>query len=224
MNWARESQARPTRDARGFTMLEITIILAVIAILGLILAPSVVNFLNQSRLARAQNDVQVLGDAVVDFLGDTGFFPRYADGGRQRPIRLLVSPGATGEALPGAEGWVLTATDVLDLISNQLVNNRPQFGNQGYPLKSFDSGPGWNGPYFAADLQADPWGNRYVINVEHLSAMLGAFEADGVQEKRAVWAISAGPDGVFDTVYPTTSQQLVSSASASPLDVSARIQ
>ena len=62
MNWARESQARPTRDARGFTMLEITIILAVIAILGLILAPSVVNFLNQSRLARAQNDVQVLGD------------------------------------------------------------------------------------------------------------------------------------------------------------------
>lgn len=215
---------RGVGDTRGFTLLEITIILAVIAILGLVLAPSIVNFLNQSRLARAQNDVEVLADAVVEFFGDTGFFPQYADGQRTRTIRLLVSPGAVGEAQAGSESWGLVAPDQIDLIANQLINNRPSFGSSGYPLKTTLSGSGWNGPYVSSDLQSDPWGNRYVINVEYLSVMMGAVEADGVQVKRAVWALSAGPDGVFDTLYPTASQQVVGSAAASPLDLSKRIQ
>ena len=83
---------------------------------------------------------------------------------------------------------------------------------------------GWNGPYLASRLPEDPWGNRYVINVEHLSSSIDAMEADGVQEKRAVWVLSAGPDGIFDTIYPTPSSQLLSNAVASPADISARIQ
>lgn len=216
--------ARAARPERGFTLLEITIILAVIAILGLILAPSILNFLSQSRLARAQNDVQVLADSVSDFFRDTGFYPKYADGDRTGTVRLLVSPGAVGEALPGAEAWTITDPGAIDWIANQLINNRPSFGTIGYPLKSPGSGSGWNGPYISTDVDSDPWGNRYVINVEFLSVMPGALEADGIQEKRAVWALSAGPDGAFDTLYPTTDQQLISTASASPLDISARIQ
>lgn len=215
---------RALRRQRGFTLLEITIILAVIAILGLILAPSILNFLNQSRLARAQNDVQVLADSVQEFFRDTGFFPKYADASRSRGVRLLVSPGSVGEAQPGAEPWTLTDPGAIDWIANQLVNNRPSFGAAGYPLKTTASGSGWNGPYISTDLDSDPWGNRYVIDIEFLSVMPGAVEMDGIQEKRAVWALSAGPDGIFDTLYPSTGQQLISSASASPLDISARIQ
>lgn len=212
------------RRGRGFTLLEVTIILAVIAILVLILAPSILNFLSQSRLARALNDVEVLAHAVEDFFDDNGFFPQYADGQRATPIRLLVSPGSVGAAGVGADGWTLTNPLLVDSISNQLVNNRPSFGNAGYPLKTGIIGSGWNGPYLNAHMQPDPWGNRYVINVEHLSVNLGAFEAGGLQEKRAVWAISAGPDGTFDTLYPTATEQLRSNAAASPLDISSRIQ
>ncbi len=208
----------------GFTLLEITIILAVIAILGLVLAPSIINFLNQSRLARARSDVEVLGAAVEEFFRDNGFFPQYTDGDRSRRIRLLVSPGAVSGAQAGAEGWALVTPGEVDLISNQLINNRPSFGLSGYPLKTTVSGSGWNGPYTSSDLQSDPWGNRYVINVEFLSVMTGAVEADGVQEKRAVWALSAGPDGIIDTLYPSATQQLIGNAAASPLDISARIQ
>ncbi len=211
-------------DRRGFTLLEITIILAVIAILGLILAPSILNFLNQSRLARAQSDVEALARAVTDFFQDTGFFPQFADAERTRKIRLLVSGGAVGQARPGAEPWLEVSPGAIDLIANQLINNRPSFGPVGYPLKTGVGTSGWNGPYLSADLQSDPWGNRYAIDVEFLSVMPGGVEADGVQEKRAVWALSAGPDGVFDTPYPTRSTQLVSNAAASPLDVGARIQ
>ena len=113
---------------------------------------------------------------------------------------------------------------MVDFISNQLVNNRPSSGDIGYPLKTALSGSGWNGPYLNAHMPRDPWGNRYVINVEHLSVNPGSFEAGGVQKKRAVWALSAGPDGVFDTLYPSGDAQLLANASASPLDISARIQ
>jgi hypothetical protein len=139
-------------------------------------------------------------------------------------IQLLVSAGATGDAEPGAEGWLNTLPAGIDLISNQLVNNRPSFGATGYPLKTALSGAGWNGPYIPTDVQEDPWGNRYVINVEHLSNSIDAMEADGFQEKRAVWVLSAGPDGIFDTPYPTSTTQLRSNATASPADISARIQ
>lgn len=208
----------------GFTLLEITIILAVIAILGLILAPSVLNFLSQSRQARAQNDVEVLAEAVFDFFRDNGFFPQFADAGRTQPLRLLVSPGAAGDAQPGAEGWIDADASRIDLIANQLVNNRPSYGGVGYPLKTAASTSGWNGPYLDTDVDADPWGNRYVINVEFLSVMPTAVEFGGTQEKRAVWALSAGPDGIFDTPYPTTSLQLIGSAQLSLQDIGRRIQ
>lgn len=215
---------RRSRTQKGFTLLEITIVLAVIAILGLILAPSIVSFLSQSRLARAKNDVRNLAHAVEEFFHDNGFHPQWADGSRTRKIQILISEGAVGDAQPGAEPWLSTQPNVIDLISNQLVNNRPSFGATGYPLKTALSGVGWNGPYLAAHPASDPWGNRYVINVEHLSAGLGAVEADGIQEKRAVWALSAGPDGVFDTTYPTAGSQLRSGAAASPADIAGRIQ
>lgn len=216
--------AARARNQRGFTLLEITIVVAVMAILGLILAPSIVSFLNQSRLARAENDVRAIADAVVEFVRDNGFHPQWADGQRSVRIQLLVSLGAVGEAQPGAEPWLNTQPGSIDLISNQLVNNRPSFGATGYPVKTALSGTGWNGPYLASHLPEDPWGNRYVINVEHLSNSIDAMEADGVQEKRAVWVLSAGPDGIFDTAYPTSSSQLRGNAAASPTDISARIQ
>ena len=212
------------RSQRGFTLLEITLILAVIAILGLVLAPSILNFLNQSRQARATNDVEVLAEAVHEFFIDNGFFPQFADAARSRRIRLLVSPGTVGDAAPGAEDWTLTDPTALDLISNQLINNRPSYGGVGYPLRGTPSGSGWNGPYLGDALESDPWGNRYVINVEFLSVMPGPIEIDGVQEKRAVWAMSAGPDGVFDTLYPSAVQQVLSAAAASPADIAKRIQ
>jgi type II secretory pathway pseudopilin PulG len=223
-SWEAGRRRGRARGAPGFTLLEITIILAVIAILGLILAPSVFNFLNQSRLARVQNDVRILADSVFEFFRDSGFHAQFADGQRQETIALLVSPGFVGEARPGAEPWLITDPSMVDFISNQLVNNRPSSGTIGYPLKTALSGSGWNGPYLNAHMQSDPWGNRYVINVGFLSVNPGAFEAGDVQQKRAVWALSAGPDGVFDTLYPTRDEQLLGNAAASPLDISARIQ
>lgn len=216
--------ARASRHA-GFTLLEITIILAVMAVLGLVLTPSVVSFINNSRLTRAQSDVQVLANAVAEFYEDNGFFPRYADPAKTQEIALLVTPGAVPASGQGAatERWTLEDPSLVDLVSNQLVNNRPGGGNVGYPLKVGIGATGWAGPYISSSVPEDPWGNRYAINVEFLEPMPGATEPNG-QEKRAVWALSAGPDGVVNTVYPTQSAQLISLVFLAPDDIGSRLQ
>ena len=142
------------------------------------------------------------------------------------PSVLLVTPGAIPESgnPPATDFWVTSAPGDLDFVVNQLINNRPSFGTTGYPLKTTISSAGWNGPYLAGEVQADPWGNRYSINVEFLSVNLGATEADGVQEKRAVWALSAGPDGRVETTYPTDVDQLIGNAVLDPGDLGVRIQ
>lgn len=217
------TKATKSRDA-GFTLLEITIILAVMAVLGLILTPSVVNFINNSRLARAQSDVEVLGNALAEFYKDNGFFPKYLDPNKNQEIALLVTPGSVPRAgVPAAEGWTIDDTSRIDRVTNQLVNNRPGGGNVGYPLKVDIAGTGWNGPYITSTVREDPWGNRYAINVGFLSANFGATQVNG-QEKRAVWALSAGPNGTVETPFPDNAIQLVSEAMIAGDDIGVRIQ
>ena len=57
----------------------------------------------------------------------------------------------------------------------------------------------------------DPWGHRYMINVGALG-----------QSKEPVWAISAGPDGLFQTDILTTG--LSASDSLRGDDIGYRIQ
>src|SRR3954452_15360020 len=95
------------RRATGFTLIELTVVLAVIVTLALILTPSVINFINDSRVARARTDTQTLSAAIIQFYRDNGFFPQWAlasnggPGTAANKVDLLVSPGNTpGSAAP----------------------------------------------------------------------------------------------------------------------------
>ena len=70
---------------------------------------------------------------------------------------------------------------------------------------------GWAGPYLnTPEIGADPWGNRYMINVCFLDPSPGALDAKG-QVKYSVWAISAGPNGIIETSFaqPVTSGGMI---------------
>src|SRR5687768_1450367 len=78
---AREAAVRSrrfSRGTRGFTLIELTVVLAVIVTLALILTPSVTNFITDSRVARTKSDTQTVASAVVQFYKDNGFFPQWS--------------------------------------------------------------------------------------------------------------------------------------------------
>ena len=187
----------------GFTLLEIVILIAVGAILAIVLVPAVRGFRQEALVSRALAETEVIARAVRAFRRDNGFFPRYVDVGSGSVASLLVTPGLVGGAVEGAEGWTATGSPEIDLLANQLIDNRPGFGGRGYPIESSSRGAGWNGPYLQAPLGPDPWGGRYAINVRFLGEMSSRpGSAPGANPTApAVWVLSAGPDGVFETPF-----------------------
>src|SRR5687768_14095527 len=83
----------------GFTLIELTVVLAVIVTLALVLTPAITNVITESRVARAQADTSTLNAAIVGFWKDNGFYPQWHTanaGGPGLPankVDLLVSTG-----------------------------------------------------------------------------------------------------------------------------------
>ena len=201
---------------KGFTLIELTVVLAVIVTLALILTPSITNFINDSRVARARADTQTISASIIQFYRDNAFFPLWTtanNGGPGLPasrVDLLVSPGNV-PAVAAPNTWTNGTTDQL---ANQLIANTP-----GYSARTATAAFGWNGPYLSSAIGADPWNNRYMVNVGLVDTTQGTQGAGGVT-KSAVWVISGGPNGAIDTPY----SQPITTAVLSVDDIGIRIQ
>lgn len=213
----RSPRPTPHADAaRGFTLIELTVVLAVIVTLALILTPAMSNFINDARMARSRNDVHTIASAVTQVYKDTGFFPQWSaanNGGAglaANKVDLLVSPGN----VPASAQQTLWITGSTDTLANQLLSNAP-----GYTMRTATSNSGWNGPYLASTLGADAWGNRFMVNVGLLDATTGVQTSAG-SLKSAVWVISAGPNGTIETLHT----QPVTTAAAAGDDIYVRLQ
>lgn len=200
----------------GFTLIELTVVLAVIVTLALVLTPSVINFINDSRVARARADTQTIAAGVVQFFRDTGFYPQWSvannggPGTAQNKVDLLVSPGN----VPSVAQANLWTTGTTDQLADQLLTNAP-----GFTARTATSTFGWNGPYLSNTINADPWNNRYAVNIGLIDASVGVVGQGGAT-KNAVWTLSAGPDVTVDTVYA----QAVTIAAAGGDDIGFRLQ
>lgn len=205
------------RGRMGFTLIELTVVLAVIVTMALILTPSIADSINEARVARARNDCQTIASGLYQFYRDTGFFPVWRvaqNGGPGAPaarLQVLVSQGS----VPVEDIASLWTTGVAGGLADQLVTNAP-----GYALRTPTSQFGWNGPYFSSQLLADPWGNRYAVNVALIDLSLGAATASG-QPKMAVWVLSAGPNGILETPF---AQSILSAVRPGGDDIGTRVQ
>lgn len=210
------SAERIGRRQNGFTLIELTVVLAVIVTLALILTPSITNFINDARVARARNDTATIAGAVVQFYKDNGFFPQWTaavsggPGTAANKVDLLIGPGNV-PTVASPNTWTTGTTDTF---AHQLLNNTPV-----YSVKTPTSTFGWNGPYMSSDIGADAWNNRYMVNSGLLDTNQG-IQTQGGATKNAVWVISAGPNGQIETTHT----QLVTSAAVGGDDIAVRIQ
>ncbi len=179
---------------RGFSLVEATIVLAVIAVLTGAAAPSVSRTLAQGRLARAQTDVQAIRTAIHNVLTEHTLFVPFTSTGAfdGDAIEVLVSDGDIPFTAVGATNWddpVTCCAGAVDVafLEAHLVNNAGLGAAGAYSVAA----GGWRGAYINAPVDPDPWGNRYAVNAEYLKSTT----------MNDVFVLSAGPDEDIDTPF-----------------------
>ncbi len=202
-------------NQKGFTLIEVIVAIAVVAILAGVITPSIIKHLDDSKRARAQNDCLVIGSAIGSFYKDVARMPNMNAAGAAG-VTLLVSTGNTPTLAAGVTLWnAATTAAACDLLSNHMSANTPKSqATNLYPTTA--TAPGsefvWRGPY-QPSFPADPWGNRYAVNIGNATAATPV-----------VWVLSAGPDGIIQTSFSPAAPAVGTTLTASGDDIVYRIQ
>src|SRR5436853_1516232 len=193
---------------RGFTMIEMVIVLDIIGTRAAILTPIVTNYVDQSRVAKAQSDARTIGEAISRFEKDVGRYPMWATanaalGDSTANIVTLRSPGNLPTEAATTAWTSATPTDSdcvsgcqFDDLQDQLLANAPGYATSASLAKPFK----WKGPYL--DSTADPWGNIYLVNIINCKS----------SSNDACFVISAGPNGKIETAFNIAKSSSVSPA------------
>jgi len=202
------------RNARrdGFSLFEVLIAVAIVAILSVAVGIPVAKNLNQGKVSRAQSDAQVIGNAILDFYKDVGQWPAQTDLDPNPEVFRLVGNYTLGKGNVGIpEGSDKTAGSHTwnsfgnaSSLTEQLIRN--QSGEISTLYKTSDKPheiPGWNGPYLDR-IPLDPWGRPFIVNIGYaLPAVDGTVTADN--DYHTVMVLSAGKDGLYDTTFDAKS-------------------
>jgi prepilin-type N-terminal cleavage/methylation domain-containing protein len=157
-------------DRKGFTLIEVIVVVGIIAILASILVPMVLKEIDSSRVAKAQADVRSVMTAMVVFKKDTAQWPNM-DNSCAANVTLLNGDGALPPNLAALGFDAAVSSSYNDHLA---ANTNGCYTN-------------WKGAYIAR-VTADPWGHAYITNATD-------FSIDG----NPVWILSAGPNGQVET-------------------------
>lgn len=178
-----------TRAQSGFTLLEMIIVLGIIALLAAILVPTLTKYVREARIRKAQKETYLMCAAIGQFHNDTGLWPTsedYSNPSKRDNLQLLRSGGVDPTDFSGSSAKKWLNKSPVDYVGNQFIDNKAN-----YPT----TGPNrWNGPYLDRYVGPDPWGRRYLINIQWL-------QGGQLNNSKSVLVLSAGPDGEIDTPF-----------------------
>ena len=186
----------------GFTLIELILVVAVVAILAAILVPTVFSILDDSAITKGKADVKAISAAIAKFRDDTGEYPtRLAGGVLGTEVNLLysgtVAPVAT-DFTPGAgvpDFDCAPATECETFAFPFITNSG---GANAYSTVA-TAKKRWKGPYLSEN-SSDEFDTPYIVYVRRLKT------AGAVTTERA-WVVFAGQNRVYETTPDSTSAQ-----------------
>ena len=174
--------------SKGFTLIELAVVLSIIAVLAAVLTPMVTGYIDQARVARAQADLRTISDAIKLYNRDTGRYPIYDNSTDYTndavPVgntKLEIGTGTGNTPQPGS-GWALGTTLATSSLESYMNADRSGVGTAAFPKAGF------RGPYVTS-VDTDPWSNKYVLNAGNLRR----------SSTNHAYVISAGPNGLLET-------------------------
>ena len=173
--------------SKGFTLIELAVVLAIIAVLAAVLTPMVSGYLDQARVARTQADVRTIADSIKLYNRDTGRWPiydssaDYSSDSVPGTSKLEFGTG-TGNSPTAGASWALGTTLNTTSLELYINNDRSGVGTAAFPRAGF------RGPYVGT-VDSDPWGNKYLLNAANLKR----------NSTNHAYIISAGPNGTLET-------------------------
>ncbi len=194
-------------DRQGFTLIEIVIAVAIVAIFAAAMSPMVFRHLADAKTSKAQNETEVIATAVLGYYKDVGQWPiTNLNGPSGNQVNRVISSSnlATGSgpsAGSGASNWGSygTTKQLGDYLYFNNADDNTGSTGAGANEASGDwptlGNGAWKGPYIESYEFNDPWGNAYVINSQYFQ---GRYTGT-VRHK--VFALSAGPNGLWETGF-----------------------
>lgn len=93
------------RTQRGFTLIEIIGVMAVIAIIAAMATPRIFDAIEDAKITSLLQQVKTLKGSIAEYYSDTGTWPRHtpshANNGRHN---LMLNEDTAGNAIPGWDG------------------------------------------------------------------------------------------------------------------------
>ena len=107
------------RQSRGFTLLELMVVIVIIGVLAALIAPSVLSKVGQAKITAAQSDISSLMNALKMYKLDNGRYPSSDQG-----LQALATKPTTG-TIPG--NW----RSYLDKLPDDPWHHPYQYANPG---------------------------------------------------------------------------------------------
>nr|MEE4268332.1 prepilin-type N-terminal cleavage/methylation domain-containing protein [Candidatus Krumholzibacteria bacterium] len=195
-------------NRKGFTLIEIVIAVAIVAVFAAAISPMVFRHLEDAKVSKAQNETETIASAILSYYKDVGKWPvTSANGPSGNGISRVVSStkvatGAGTGAASGATNWGAygTAKDLGDYLYYNNPDDDSSATGSGADQNGQDwptTGPNaWRGPYLDSYEILDPWGNAYVVNSRYFP---GGNYTGSVRHR--VFVLSAGSNGVWETGF-----------------------
>ena len=211
-------------DVSGLTLYETTAVVAMTAVLAAVAVPMVMDRVENSKSARAVQEVVNIAGAMQKFFEHTGRWPGEVEIKRGGSTFCFLQTGIP--ATDPTKGTLLP--DISPDISNLGTTVRPFDASSfvGRPCNTIGTTnvlninnylvrkpsavdyPNWQGPYMEP-IAADPWDRAYVSNILPLLFATEVPDPGSGQFATAVgkvgfaWVLSVGPDRLLQTPFTT---------------------